>query len=524
MENTNRRKIAIGVYIVYCSYIVFMWCISSFLNWPKSDMWLAVVGIIVGGFLTFRKKFKAEPQAYLIGICATITIINYSEHTEHFTDVFMVLCALTCLLSFYHMPSINYIHLGSTTIYIVYSLFKEGWLSHMMQENEYIIVVRVACIYLIEITMLIMVKWHLKMMRTAKEKTELAEHASQAKADFLANVSHEIRTPLNVINGMTELVMQRELDKEAKEYVYGIHQAGDNLLTVINDILDYSKLESGELELSNETYETMSLFYDVCSIAKIQLGEKELDFSVDVNPSFPVSLKGDVVRLKQIILNLLNNAIKYTEHGEIVFKADFVKTNQGIDLTISVKDSGIGIKEKDIEQLFHAFEQIDSKRSRSYNGTGLGLAISKEIVSLMGGDLKFESTYGKGSRFYFTVPQEVEDEESSVNVKDKDKINMAVFVENEGTKKAVINTVKQLELAYKEIEDKNKLAEELKKGVNCLFLECEKSSETLEILKQTPKQIRILMQEEACLSEYSQYSVDTVKLLHQYPYLFRSLF
>ena len=512
MENSNKRKIAIGVYIVFCLYVVFMWCISGYLDWPKSDMWLCLIGIIAGGFLTFKKKFRVEPQAYLLGICSTITIVNYSEHAHDFTDVFMVLCALTCLLSFYHIPSINYIHLGSTTIYVVYKLLVEGWLLHIIQEQDYVLVVRIACIYLIEITMLIMVKWHLKALKTAEEKTKQAEHASQARADFLANVSHEIRTPLNVINGMTELVMQKNLDHEAKEYVYGIHRAGDNLLTVINDILDYSKLESGELELSDETYESMSLFYDICSIAKIQLGEKELEFQVDINPAFPVSLKGDVVRLKQIILNLISNAIKYTEYGEIVFKADFVRTEQGIDLMVSVKDSGIGIKEQDIEQLFHAFEQIDSKRSRSYNGTGLGLAISKEIVSLMGGELKFESTYGKGSHFYFTVPQSVEEEAPSVVLKDKEKIHIGIFVENEGIKKTVVNTVEQLELAYKEIQDKDSLKEELGKGMNHLFLECQKSSDTLDILKELPKETRVLMQEEACLQEYDQYSVGVVKL------------
>lgn len=512
MENSNKRKIAIGVYIVFCSYVAFMWCISGYLSWPKSDMWLCLVGIIAGGFLTFKKKFRAEPQAFLLGICSTITIINYSEHAYDFTDIFMVLCALTCLISFYHIPSINYIHLGSTTIYVVYKLLAEGWLRHIIQEQEYVIVVRIACIYLIEITMLIMVKWHLKALKTAEEKTKQAEHAGQAKADFLANVSHEIRTPLNVINGMTELVMQKNLDKEAKEYIYGIHRAGDNLLTVINDILDYSKLESGELELAEETYESMSLFYDICSIAKIQLGGKELEFQVDINPSLPMSLKGDVVRLKQIILNLLSNAIKYTEHGEIVLKADFARTEQGIDLMVSVKDSGIGIKEQDIEQLFHAFEQIDSKRSRSYNGTGLGLAISKEIVSLMGGKLKFESTYGKGSHFYFTVPQKVDEEAPSVTVKDKEKIQMGIFVENEGIKKTVINTVEQLELVYKEIQDKESLGEELENGLNHLFLECKKSSDTLDILKKLPKETRVLMQEEACLKEYEQYSVGVVRL------------
>ncbi len=511
MENTSRRKIAIAGYVIFCIYVIFMWSISGLINWPKSDMWLCIIGIIAGGFLTFSKKFKAEPQAYLLGFCSTVTIFNFSEYTNQFTEIFLVLCALTCVLSFYHVPSINYVHLGSTTIFVVYNLLMKGWLLHIIQEKDYIIIVRIACIYLVEITMLLMVKWHLKALKTAEEKTRLAERAGQAKADFLANVSHEIRTPLNVINGMTELVMQKNLDEEVKEYVYGIHHAGDNLLTVINDILDFSKIESGELELTDEVYETMSLFYDICSIAKMQLAEKEPELVVDINPAFPMSLRGDVVRLKQVIMNLMSNAIKYTEHGEICFKADFVETEKGIDLTISVRDSGIGIKEEDAKQLFQAFKQIDSKRSRAYNGTGLGLAITKRIVSLMGGELRLESKYGEGSHFYFTIPQIVVNGAPGMDVKDKEKICIGVYAENEAVRNILLKTVTQLGLTYREITDRQSIIAGQTGGISHLFIDCEKTSDVLEILRQISAETTVLLLEDSCLPEYEKFAVETIK-------------
>ena len=512
MEGTDKRKTAEAVYIIYCVYGIFTWCISNFINWSKLGMFLFAAGAAVGGFLTFQKNFKAEVQAYFITVSASLNIWIFSIDTGEFTETFTVICALACLLSFYHIPKINYFHLVNTTLFILYKLFVEQRFGDITKNQDFLVILRIFCIYLVEIVMLILVKWHMKALKTSQEKTEEAELACQAKADFLANMSHEIRTPMNVINGMTELVMQKDLGAEEKECIYGIHTAGENLLAIINDILDFSKMESGELELSEEPYETMSFFYDISNITKIRLGEKKVELLVDIDPKLPVKLLGDVLRLKQVILNLLTNAVKYTEQGQIILRADFRKTEEGIDLTISVKDSGIGIRDEDMEKLFRAFGQIDAKRSRAVEGTGLGLAISKELVSLMGGHLQFESTYGEGSDFHFTVPQKVVDESPCAIVKDKEKVYLGIYTENKNTRDAIIQTADQLELVYKEIKDKDSILRTVhEEGINHLFLDCTLGSSFTEFLKLLPKGTAVLISEDVCQSHYEDPNVYVVK-------------
>lgn len=512
MEGTDKRKTAEAVYVIYCIYGIFTWCISNFINWSKLGMFLFAAGAAVGGFLTFRKKFKAEMQAYFITISASVNIWIFSIDTREFTETFTVICALACLLSFYHIPKINYFHLINTTLFILYKLFAEQRFWDITKNQDFLVILRIFCIYLVEIVLIILVKWHMEALKTSQEKTEEAELACQAKADFLANMSHEIRTPMNVINGMTELIMQRELSDEEKEYVYGIHTAGENLLAIINDILDFSKMESGELELSEEPYETMSFFYDISNITKVRLGEKKVELLVDINPKLPVKLIGDVLRLKQVTLNLLTNAVKYTEQGQIVLRADFKKTEEGIDLMISVKDSGIGIRDEDMEKLFRAFGQLDAKRSRAVEGTGLGLAISKEIISLMGGNLQFESTFGEGSDFHFTVAQKVADESPCAVVKDKEKIYLGIYAEDKDTRDAIIQTADQLKLVYKEITDQDSILRTVhEEGINHLFLDCTLGSSFEDFLKLLPKGTAVLISEDVCQSHYEEPNVYVVK-------------
>jgi len=512
MEGTDKRKTAEVVYVIFCIYSIFAWCFSNFINWSKLGMFLFAVGAAVGGFLTFRKNFKAEMQAYFIMISASLNIWVYSIASREFTETFTVICALTCLLSFYHIPKINYFNLINTTLFILYKLFAEQKLGDIIKNQDFLVILRIFCIYLVEIIMLILVKWHMEALKTSQEKTEEAELACQAKEDFLANMSHEIRTPMNVINGMTELVMQKGLSDEEKEYIYGIHAAGENLLAIINDILDFSKMESGELELSEEPYETMSFFYDISNITKVRLGEKKVELLVDINPKLPVKLIGDALRLKQVILNLLTNAVKYTEQGQIVLRADFKKTTEGIDLEVSVKDTGIGIRDEDMEKIFRAFGQLDAKRSRAVEGTGLGLAISKELVSLMGGSLQFESIFGEGSNFHFTVPQQVVDESPCAIVKDKEKIYLGIYTENKNTLDAIIQTADQLELVYKEIKDKDSILRTVhEEGINHLFLDCTLGSSFTEFLKLLPKGTAVLISEDVCQGHFEERNVYVVK-------------
>lgn len=257
------------------------------------------------------------------------------------------------------------------------------------------------------------------------------ERSSHMKSDFLANMSHEIRTPMNAVIGMAEMALREELPPAAKNYINQIKDAGKSLLTIINDILDFSKIESGKMDISEIEYELMSMVYDVANIVMARLKEKDVELIVDIVPDLPCKLWGDNLRIKQILLNLTNNAAKFTAQGKIVLKVDYRKTSTDqMELCICVEDTGIGVKKQDLGKLFQSFQQVDSKRNRNIEGTGLGLAIAKRLLTLMDGDIWVESEYGKGSRFSFVLPQKIVNDSPSIAIKEPESVLMAGLISN----------------------------------------------------------------------------------------------
>lgn len=248
---------------------------------------------------------------------------------------------------------------------------------------------------------------HEQMQEQIKLK-EKAEAADRAKSTFLANMSHEIRTPMNAIIGITEIVLRDELTEEQRDYLKQMHYAEKNLLAIINDILDFSKIESGKMEIHEGAYDLDELLVDAENILVTRIQDKKLELRFMVNHRIPKYLHGDDVKIRQMIINLANNAIKFTEEGSVGVWVDYEKRSEDqIILKVSVRDTGIGIKEEDLKRLFQSFQQVDGERNRKIEGTGLGLAITKALVELMNGDLRVESEYGKGSTFTFEIPQTV---------------------------------------------------------------------------------------------------------------------
>lgn len=241
------------------------------------------------------------------------------------------------------------------------------------------------------------------------EAVARAENADRAKSNFLANMSHEIRTPMNAINGMAEFILRDTVDEAAKENAAMIKSASKSLLAIINDILDFSKIESGKMEIIEESYSMASLINDVVTMIKIRLQNKDVALNVDISKELPDAVFGDEVRVKQILINLLNNAVKFTQEGSITLSMDFEKLSMSsCRIFVKVSDTGIGIKQEDIHNIFESFTQVDTKRNRSIEGTGLGLAICQRLIKMMDGELSVTSEYGKGSTFAFSILSSVE--------------------------------------------------------------------------------------------------------------------
>ncbi len=267
-------------------------------------------------------------------------------------------------------------------------------------------IVSLGLVVLLHFNLIILLNFNRKLSAAA----EAANQANAAKSYFLSTMSHDIRTPMNAIVGMNEMILRESRDEEILMYSENIRAAGNTLLGIINDILDFSKIEAGKVEIIDVDYNLVSLLNDLVNMVQRKADEKGLSFELDVDRDIPRLLHGDEIRIKQVITNILSNAVKYTKEGRVVFSVSGSRCEDNPDhviLHVSVKDTGIGIKKEDLTKLFVAFERIEEKKNRNIEGTGLGMAIAQSFLNMMGSKLKVESEYGKGSEFSFDLEQKV---------------------------------------------------------------------------------------------------------------------
>ena len=308
-----------------------------------------------------------------------------------------------------------------------------------------------------------------KMVKELEVAKNEAEKANHAKSEFLSSMSHELRTPLNAIVCFSELLESKEgLDSESKDFAKDIVSASHNLLDLVNGVLDISKIEAGKMELINKEYNSQELFNSLSTMVIPRIGDKPIDFKTVIASDIPPVLKGDTGKLKQIILNLLTNAVKYTDKGFIKYRVECIndyKNNQ-TKLIITVTDTGRGIKKEDIDRLFKKFERLEEDRNTSIEGTGLGLAITESLAELMGGKITVISDYGKGSTFKFVVVEEIVNKESNLVVNEQTTLNYETF---EGKKVLVVDDSKlNLKVAENVLKNFKVSTETVTSGLECL--------------------------------------------------------
>ncbi len=279
------------------------------------------------------------------------------------------------------------------------------------------ICVFVLCIIIVNAIMRKLNQWQNKVNIELKEAAESAINAGKAKNNFLANMSHEIRTPINAVLGMNEMIMRESHEKEIVGYAANIHSAGRTLLSIINDILDFSKIESGMMEIVPVEYDVSSLINDIINMIKTRADKKPITFTTEIDESIPAVLYGDDVRIRQVITNILTNAVKYTPEGSVMLTIN-VKEKRGdkVRLEVIVTDTGIGIRQGDIEKLFSSFQRLDQKKNRNIEGTGLGITIVQRLLEMMGSELIVSSVYGEGSTFSFVLEQTIVKDEPLGNL------------------------------------------------------------------------------------------------------------
>ncbi len=331
------------------------------------------------------------------------------------------------------------------------------------------------------------------------------EQATQSKSDFLANMSHEIRTPMNAIIGMSEMAMREPLPLAAKEYINQIKAAGQTLLTIINDILDFSKIESGTVDIHPAEYTPMLLVDDIVNAIITRIGTKDIEFIVDIVPDLPQVLYGDHIRMNQIILNLTNNAVKFTRHGQIKLKIFYTMSDaDSMMLQVFVIDTGTGIRKEEMNRLFDAFQRADILRTRQIEGSGLGLAITRQLLERMDGSLDVVSEYGKGSCFSFAVPQKIINSEPGVTVPNAKSICAAGLTSSVYVAEQLQTDIERLGISYMPLESEQELAHLSEwYDVNYLFIEHAMFSDEVEhFVRSSPDITAVLIVNYQTILEY----------------------
>ena len=430
-EKSYERQIECIV-IGVCAIYVFTELMLGYRNQWNPWGQVAVLGSAMCSWIFFFGRYKDfEFRANITSIASQIIIIVYGIECGDFYQILSLFISLCIVIGLYGVTKALIYPFLAYNILVFYYIVIDKSLVWGTYSWDWGMVTRILQGYAVLFVVIYLVHRYKTSEESMLEMIDALRKSEREKDDFLANVSHEIRTPINTICGISEIMMKNGVPSDLEEDILNIQSAGRNLMSVVGDILDYSELQEGDFEIVEENYQVSSTIYDIINMSMAKKSEKNLELIVDCDANMPSVLTGDEQKIRRVVMNLVNNAIEFTNQGCVSIQFGFRREEYGINLIITVKDTGIGMSKESVENLFEKFTQADMGRTRKKGGVGLGLAIAQTIVSHMGGFITVKSELDKGSEFRVVIPQKIYDETPIVDIQEKTEISAAVYINME---------------------------------------------------------------------------------------------
>ncbi|MCM1049102.1 MAG: ATP-binding protein [Clostridiales bacterium] len=427
----SQRNMEIFVNTIYGIYTVRLCFLAAGI---EGKAWL-IIFFLTAYFISLSvlisKYRNINVRTAITCIMIQAMLIMYATAVDDVTTTIPMFMILLLLVALYGKPEFLWVTIGSLLFILFYHAVITDNLSRLPSETIDYLWNQLGNVFCMEIVLYVWLKNRNEASRQMYQVVEALMDAEQSKNDFLANISHEIRTPVNTICGMSDIALREQDTEKVREELFDIRDAGHNLMSLVSDILDFSQLQQGKMNLEEEAYNITSTINDIINMAMARRGDKQIELIVDCAADIPSVLYGDEKKIRRVIMNLVDNAIKFTSEGGVIITVTVRKENYGVNLCVSVKDTGIGIEAASLEKLFESFTQVDTRRNRQSGGVGLGLAISKELIHHMDGTITVKSRLGRGSNFSFVVPQKVLDDKPIVQVEHRENMNIATYFDME---------------------------------------------------------------------------------------------
>lgn len=501
-DRTN-RKLELFVLCIFTAFSLAMFVSSILLEWHIIAKELILAAVAASWFIILRHSRDHVFRARFLAVAAWINFSIYVFYSVSFTSVLASMMVLIVLLGSFCIPQIVWIGVFFSTITMLYHALFLRSVNFSTANDVLRFGLHALSVYVISLVTGLTIRTRQEMNEKLMENIRELELVEKSKDDFMVNISHEIRTPINAVCGMSEAILQEDIPTGVRRDVIDIQTAGRNLLSTVSNILDFSELESGKTELAEESYNITSTITDIINMAVTLENGKNLELIVDCDADLPSNLLGDEQKFRRIVMNLMDNAVKFTKEGGIVLRIRSRKEAYGANLMVSIRDSGIGMEQADLEKIFASFSQVNSGRNREEGGIGLGLAITKELVRSMGGFITVESEPGNGTEFRFTIPQKVLDETPIVSIRNKSSVYAACYINmdkydysvvREGYEKSIRHIAEQFGIMFRICRNLSELKRRMEnENYTHIFIGWEEYGEDKEFFDELAKQIRVVL-------------------------------